>query len=156
MSTQVHPATPTEGKTTARHTATASTGSGEATVTSLPVSVYKDVFECPDYFPKDLFAESLQLSQEGIQRNRFNHYRDGDDSTVRPPCHHDRVSPWKLLEDPPAAQCADCKAELGAARLSEELRKAKVAEDQDSVSTQTRHDPRFAIRADVLLLFALR
>ena len=64
MSTQVHPATPTEGKTTARRTATASTGSGEATVTSLPVSVYKDVFECPDYFPKDLFAESLQLSQE--------------------------------------------------------------------------------------------
>ena len=61
---KVHAATPTKGKTSVRCIATASTDSGEATVTSLPVSVYKDVFECPDYFPKDLFAESLQLSQE--------------------------------------------------------------------------------------------
>ena len=146
--TKVHSPTPANSESKAK------APTADAGTAGKPVITYTNVFTCPDHLPKHLFAESLQLSQQGIKRNQFNHHHDGDESTSRPSCHHDRVSPWKLLQNPPAAQCADCKAELGAARLSEELSKAKVAENEDTVSSQSRHDPRFAIRADVLLLFA--
>ena len=112
-------AAPTKGETKSP-----TISSKEVAVLSPPVTILKDVFQCPDHIPEDMLTEAAKICQEAKERNMYNHHKGGEAS--RPDCNHGRVQGWKR------DQCADCGADLGAARLAEEDRLAKNAEEEDA------------------------
>jgi hypothetical protein len=85
---------------------------------------YTHVYPCPEHLPDIFTAPSVRPMKESIQRNSYNHH-PGDEAT-RPACLHWRAMGWKLN------QCADCNVDLGPARLAEEERCAKVAQEEDT------------------------
>ena len=95
----------------------------KTTETTTPVSFYTNLLPRPDHISPFVFTNSVRLSKEGIQRNKYNHHQ-GDPAT-RPPCLHERCENWKY------EQCADCGADLGPQRLAQEQEREKenIAED---------------------------
>ena len=113
-----------------------------------PILTYKNVFECPDHLPKDLFVEAIQICQVAKEKNKYNHHKGKDTR-----CHHDRVMGWNLR------QCADCNnTDLGAARFAEEERQKMIAEDEDAQAALSHpHVDRLhgmGIRLDFLMYFS--
>ena len=77
-----------------------------------------------------------------------------EDLSARPQCLHERCEGWKL------DQCADCKANLGEARLKEEERQGEKAKEDDRINGQVvPHVNRIhnlGIRIDALLAFTYK
>jgi hypothetical protein len=144
---QVHASAPTEGET---KSPTITTGSADASASSPAVTIFKDVFKLPDHIPKDMLTEAVNICRLANERNLYYHHKGNE--TSRRKCCHDRVQGWKRDE------CADCGANLGAARLAEEDRLAKNAEEEDAkAALSVPHVDRLhgmAVRVDFLIFFA--
>ena len=104
-------------------TKTATTTEEETKTKTTPVSFYTNLLPRPENIPLSVFAKSVQLSKEGIKRNKYNHHKGN--AATRPPCLHERCENWKY------DQCADCGADLGPERLAKEQEREKknIAKD---------------------------
>jgi hypothetical protein len=104
------------------------------TATHDEVPIYENMFMRPteDEVPTASLGRSVKLMQEGIQRNAFNHWEEGD--LWWKPCKHELVESWKL------DQCSACKRNLGADRLREEKEFGKGAEKEDEINGVKPHE----------------
>ena len=113
------------GETKTHTSAETATETKETTTETqiIPVSFYTNLLPRSDHISPSVFANSVRLSKEGIQRNKYNHHK-GDPAT-RPPCLHERCSNWKL------GICADCNADLGPERLAQEEQRGRKNKIED-------------------------
>ena len=77
---------------------------------------YGSKFQRPGTIPPAALQDSVQAMNAARERNPYNQ------GVLGAACRHERVELWKL------DQCADCKKNLGQARLAEEQRRAGVAQ----------------------------
>ena len=84
---------------------------------------FNNKFPSPDIDLLNSFQNSSKVSKDSMKRNEYNHYK-GDPSSC-PVCLCERCEGWKL------DQCADCKRDLGPARLAKEEDQAQIAMKED-------------------------
>ena len=97
-----------------------------------------NIFSRPDHIPSSVFAKSVRLTKEGIERNKYNHHA-GNPASNPHPCNHETVQPWEIGWDATAGwasrkkwTCDQCKKDLTNEKWDDELKEFDAVRKEDN------------------------